>query len=141
MGRRKQGKYPYTHIPLAVTVPTYAHTSSFSLGIDLSQIPNSGNGVFVHSFIPACSYIDEYVGEHKMYNPMTGYYLRVSDTDGIDAHAYPRCYMAMINDPYRSTFRANCEFRIEDDRACVWSTCDIYPNEELFIDYGSDYFT
>jgi hypothetical protein len=25
MGRRKQGKYPYTHIPLAVEVPTLPH--------------------------------------------------------------------------------------------------------------------
>lgn len=71
---------------------------------------------------------------------MTGYYLRLSDSDGIDAYAYPRCYMAMINDPYRSVFCANCEFRIEDGRAYVWSNRAIYPSEELFIDYGSDYF-
>jgi hypothetical protein len=133
MGKKKQ---PYVYNE---PVPSYIHTSSFSLEICTSKIPNAGLGVVTHDFIPKHTCIDHYVGQYTSF-PLSKYYISIREKYGIDAGSYPRCYMAMINDVVHSTYTVNCEFCITDDTVSVWSLRDIHEKEELFISYGNAYW-
>jgi SET domain-containing protein len=141
----------------------YYHKSNFNLYLKESQLKNSGFGVFTNNFIPANTYIDEYFGDHMS---ITGgsYVLKISTNNYIDAFNFPRCYMAMLNDasyvPKKIIKKKNkrinitpdgnyidnillvnnCKFVYENNRGYVYSINDIYPNEELFISYGTDYW-
>jgi hypothetical protein len=121
----------------------YFHRSPFELYIGKSTIMQAGDGVFSKDMILANSIIDEYYGE--LYNisfSPSKYYLDIDGTCGIDAFNYPRCYMAMINDAYQSTFQNNCEFiiDIQAKRAFIKAMHDIPPDTELFISYGTEYW-
>jgi hypothetical protein len=54
--------------------------------------------------------------------------------------------MAMINDTYKTNYNYNCEFIINESNSDynkkveIWSISDININEELFIDYGDNYW-
>ena len=141
----------------------YYHKSNFNLYLKESQLKNSGFGVFTNNFIPANTYIDEYFGDHMS---ITGgsYVLKINTNCYIDAFNSPRCYMAMLNDAsyvpkkiikkknkrinitpdgnYIDTklLVNNSKFVYENNRGFVYSINDIYPNEELFISYGTDYW-
>lgn len=146
MGKRK---IKYTYIP---PVPSYFHHSAFSLVIKNSLIPNAGSGVYTSEAIPNGACIDYYVGMKCKY-PLSSYFIECGkhkDTGepyGIDAGAYPRCYMAMLNDVYQSEYKVNCEFRIsicdKEEKDCivsVYAIRDICAGEELFVSYGDEYW-
>ena len=120
----------------------YYHNSSFDLYITISNIHNGGLGIFTRSFIPKDSLIDEYCGELKIGIYGGEYYFSITNLIGINALNYPRCYMAMINDSKGSVFYNNTYFKINSTDLVieVWSIKDINKNEELFIDYGSEYW-
>lgn len=117
----------------------YFNNGSYSLSILPSSIPGAGLGVFADEFIPKGSIIGEYVG-----SPI--------DTDGdytyvknngkvIDASAYPRCFVAMLNDSIGSTYFYNCEFTEDaQHRIFALATENIPEGNELFVSYGSDYW-
>jgi SET domain-containing protein len=132
-----------------------------------SQIPNAGLGVFTKDFIPAGSYIDEYIGDIYSFNPGGSYVLEFEPNHYIDARNYPRCYMSMINDcefiakkiikkkkkkidvtpdtyydKNNIKLITNCEFKknIDEKKSLIYSIIDIMPGSELFISYGSDYW-
>ena len=129
-------KYNYNYEP---EKESYYNHSCFSLEIKKSQIKDAGKGVFTLDFIPNETMIDVYTGNRYPY-PMSFYFISICDSYGIDAGSFPRCYMAMINDSFGSLFKDNCEFRIKDDNVYVYSLRDIYPEEELFVSYGDEYW-
>ncbi len=49
----------------------------------------------------------------------------------------------MLNDSFGSSYSNNCNFVVdlEKETVGVWSNRDIKSGEELFISYGSDFWT
>ena len=135
---KKKSKYLYT--PIIKNTPFYYHNSKFNLEIKESGIKNAGFGVFTNDFIPKNTFIDFYTGNYGI-NTLSGYYFQINETIGIDAGEYPRCYMAMLNDAYKSKFKNNCDFVVKEYMVEVWSLSDIQPGHELLISYGDDYFS
>ena len=133
----KKGKYKklYTYVE---PVPSYYHTSPYTLDIRKSTIANAGLGVFVGKNIPAGAYIDVYTGD-LLSIATSLYYFQINEEVGIDAGSYPRCYMAMLNDGFEKN---NCEFRVDDEtrQVSVWSLRDVVAGEELFVSYGEDFW-
>ncbi len=134
----------------------YYHKSKYDLYIDNSSIPNSGLGVFTKEFIPKNSYIDNYYGQELEYNNGSDYLFEITSDYYIDAKEYPRCYMAMLNDAsYKPKSKRglkkfidhkyinNCTFLVNEEKKeiYIFSLIDIYPNTELFISYGSNYWS
>jgi hypothetical protein len=118
----------------------YYHNSKYNLKIHNSNIKLAGKGVFTEEPIPINSFIDFYTGD-SYYNVKCGmYFVEISDIYGINAIAFPRCYMAMINDAYNSQYTNNCEIRIENDNIEIWSLRNIEKGEELFFSYGNEYW-
>jgi hypothetical protein len=111
------------------------------LKIKQSTIQNTGLGVFYLHDIPKNTYIDGYYGD-TFSNPTSAYFISVTDEIGIDAGSYPRCYMAMLKDSYKSQFQNNCEFIInaKNQTVSVWTIKEIKSGEELFTSYGDDYW-
>ena len=116
----------------------YFHNSSFNLSIYHSNIQLAGKGVFTDDFIPANTLIDLYLGDLCFYAKCGSYFVEIDENCGINAAAFPRCYMAMINDAHNSQFSNNCEIRIHSPTQTieVWSKQNIAPGEELFMSYG-----
>ena len=118
----------------------YFHNSLFNLSIHNSNIPFAGRGVFTQDFILANTFIDLYLGDICFYAKCGSYYVEIDETCGINAIAFPRCYMAMINDAQKSQFSNNCEIRINLRNVEVWSIRPILQGEELFMSYGDTFF-
>lgn len=57
----------------------------------------------------------------------------------IDAYDYPRGILAMINDCRFSDNIYNCQFKVEPEKAEVWSISNITSGSELYLDYGDEY--
>jgi len=131
---KKEKTYSYVE-----PIPSYYHTSPYTLDIRASTIANAGLGVFVCKDIPAGAYIDAYTGD-LLSIATSLYYFQINEGVGIDAGSYPRCYMAMLNDGFEKN---NCEFRVDDEtrQVSVWSIRDVVAGEELFVSYGNDYWT
>ena len=129
------GKKTYSYVE---PVPSFYHTSPYTLDIRASTITNAGLGVFVCKDIPAGAYIDVYTGD-LLSIPTSRYYFKINEGVGIDAGSYPRCYMAMLNDGFEKN---NCMFRVDDEtrQVSVWSIRDIKAGEELFVSYGDDFW-
>ncbi len=131
------------------------HKSKFNLDISISRIERSGFGVFTNELIPKGSLIDMYYGKYVKGLYGGDYYFRIDDMIGIDALDPPRCYMAFLNDSnYRPvskrglkkfkehSFTNNCRFEVDkvNKTVSIYSIVDIYPGNELFISYGSEYW-
>jgi hypothetical protein len=123
-------------------IPSYYNNSIFNLEINKSTIESAGLGVFALELIPAKKCIGKYEGVKKTHNKTGDYYFEINNKVGIDAINYPRCYMAMINDSYKTENKINCEFRINEIKEMVeiWSIENIDVGSELFISYGNDYW-
>ncbi len=141
MPKRKfrQSKYNYSYIE---PIPSYYHNSKFDIHIRNSNIKEAGLGVFTNEAIEANTMIDGYTGEYRS-RCFSRYYFLIREGLGIDALDYPRCYMGMLNDSFGSKYSNNCKFVVDlqKDTVSVWSIKDISPGEELFISYGSDYWS
>lgn len=139
-------KYNYAHANLDneqdIETPSYYNNSNFQLQIQKSTIEGAGLGVFTLEVIPANVYIGKYEGVKRRHNKTGDYYFEINYKVGIDAVTYPRCYMAMINDAYKTENKLNCEFVIDviNEIVEIWSICNIEIGSELFISYGSDYW-
>jgi hypothetical protein len=120
----------------------YYHNSRYNLYIKKSLIEDAGYGLFTNDFIPNNTFIDYYEGEIKYFCKTGKYFIEINNDVGIDAFNFPRCYMAMINDSKGSVFNNNTYFKINSTNLVieVWSIKDIDKDEELFIDYGSEYW-
>jgi hypothetical protein len=121
----------------------YYHTSTYKLQIGSSTISNAGKGVFADECIKHNTLIDYYYGHEISYIGTGAYFVAFEDGSrilGIDASSFPRCYMAMMNDAYKTQFLNNCRLDIIDEKIEIWSIMDIYPGQELFMSYGSNYW-
>jgi len=132
----------------------YWNNTKLILNVENSNIPNSGNGIFTYQNIPKETLIGYYDGELKKDNGscVGDYSFSITNKFYIDARNFPRSYIAMINDCYGSKFKNNCEFRMElydknnkklkikDRKISLWSIRNIKCGEELYADYGEDYW-
>jgi hypothetical protein len=137
--RGHKQKYSYKYVE---PEPSYYNNSKYKLEISQSYIIEAGLGVFTNEFIPANSFIDNYTGDYSS-RCFSNYYFRIREGVGIDALDYPRCYMGMLNDSHGTTYSNNCKFVVdlEKDTVSVWSIKDIQEGEELYISYGSEYWS
>lgn len=139
-------KYKKRNHKVINTEPSYYNNSQYKLKIDVSTIKNAGDGVFALEPIEKNKLIGYYEGDVMFHIHCGSYYISINDDCGINAISYPRCYMAMINDTYKTDYKYNCEFIINESssdynkKVEIWSISDININEELFISYGSHYW-
>ena len=139
-------KYKKTNCKVINTEPSYYNNSEYKLKIDTSTITNAGDGVFALEPIAKNKFIGYYEGDVMFHIKCGSYYISINDECGINAICYPRCYMAMINDTYKTDYKYNCEFIINESnddynkKVEIWSNSDINTNEELFISYGNHYW-
>jgi hypothetical protein len=121
----------------------YYHTSKYPLQIGPSTILHAGKGVFTDESIERDTFIDYYYGNEISYIGTGPYFVGFEDGSrilGIDASSFPRCYMAMVNDAFRTPFQNNCRLDIVNEQIEIWSMIDIYPAQELLMSYGSKYW-
>jgi hypothetical protein len=139
MPKRKvrKPKYDYKYVE---PIPIYYHNSRYNLEIKPSLIAEAGLGVYTNDFIECNTFIDSYAGDYRS-RCFSRYYFRIREDFGIDALDYPRCYMGMLNDSNNSGYINNCKFVVEGDNVSVLSIKDIIIGEELFISYGSEYWS
>lgn len=113
-----------------------------NLYIAPSNLPNSGYGVFTRGFIPKGTIIER---AHCIPIPVEerGYLTTLLKYD-----------FTCFNDPNKTLIAMGFGgiYNHKDDYNVKWSSCDktntvtcttirdIQPNEELYIDYGSEYF-
>jgi len=133
-------KYKYTY---EEPLEEYYHTSKYTLRIYISTILYGGKGVFTDEFIDSNTFIDYYYGDEISYIGTGEYFVGFEDGSrilGIDALSFPRCYMAMVNDAHQTHFNNNCRLDIVNEQIEIWSIVDIYPNQELLMSYGANYW-
>jgi len=132
----------------------YWNNTNLILDVSTSNIPNSGNGIFAYQNIPKETLIGYYDGCLTKDNGscVGDYSFSINKNYYIDARNFPRSYIAMINDSHGTKFNNNCEFRMEiydecgkklkvkDRKISLWSIKDIKCGEELYADYGEDYW-
>lgn len=132
----------------------YWNNTKLILNVEASKIPNAGNGIFTYKNIPKETLIGYYEGELKKDNGtcVGDYSFSLNKQWFIDARNYPRSYIAMINDVHGTKYKYNCEFRMEnedengkkrkpqDRKITLWSIKNIKAGEELYADYGKDYW-
>ncbi len=134
--------------------PVVSYDYSCSLiGVSIrpSRIIGAGDGLYVLEDVFGGTCIGEYTGERRPLTNMciSSYSFDIQDGSYIDAMDYPRSVIAMVNDsrdlkcggllyPY------NCEFRVQEvcgvKRCYLYSLIDILAGEELYVDYGPDYW-
>lgn len=126
----------------------YYNNTNFILDIKPSNIPDAGKGLYSIENIPKETLIGYYKGD-VLYgtNKISDYSFEISKKYYIDAHDFPRCYIAMVNDATNSQFENNCEFRIIENKKkinnkiCLYTIKDIKKGDELFASYGEEYWT
>ena len=140
MGRKKNKKkikYVYNEPKIQ-----YIYNTIYELEIKNSLIKNSGKGVFTKEKLQKNTHLGNYIGKKypKDTNIFSNYSIETYFGGMIDAQNYPRTIFAMINDSKFSDFENNCEFIIKKDYVEIWTTKFIDEGEELYIDYGNDYW-
>lgn len=135
--------------------PLYWNNTKLILNVEPSNIPNAGNGIFTYQPIKKESLIGYYDGVLKKDDGscVGDYSFSLNKSWYVDARTFPRAYIAMINDAHGSKFKNNCEFRLEiedpvtgkrrkphERKVTLWALKNIKPGEELFADYGADYW-
>lgn len=134
--------------------PTVSYDYDCSLvGVSIrpSRIVGAGDGLYVTESVLSGSCIGEYTGERRPSTNMciSSYSFDLQDGNYIDALAYPRSVIAMVNDS-RDLKRGglvypyNCEFRVQEvcgaRRCYLYALVDIPAGGELYVDYGPDYW-
>ena len=135
--------------------PIFWNNTKFILNVETSKIPNSGNGIFTYQDITKETLIGYYDGilREDDGSCVGDYSFSLNKKWYVDARSYPRSYIAMINDAHGSKFKNNCEFRIEledpitdkkrkpfERKITLWSIKNIKAGQELYADYGKDYW-
>jgi SET domain-containing protein len=123
------------------------NNTTWSLEVRESGIHEAGRGLFTLEDIPKDVFIGYYEGTiTRDPKKLSLYSFEISPKYVIDALAYPRCYLAMVNDARNSKFKYNCEFRMESHKSvkkrkiALYSTKKILKGSELFANYGDDYW-
>ncbi len=133
----------------------YFNYGEYELYIAPSKIPNAGFGVFTREEILKESIIGYYTGDIKHTGQVPNhfhYIFELNEHYYIDGYTNPRNMMAVINDAHHTPFENNCEFvlnynpktlapnALHEQLVGIRAIEDIFPDEELLIDYGPDYW-
>lgn len=141
--------------PLPVEIVEYYNNGEYDLYVAPSILKDAGMGLFTREEIEKDTIIGYYSGEIKSVDSMPyhhAYRFELNERYYIDGYLNPRCMMAMINDSRFSLNDHNCDFHLNynpetispnafhDQLVSIITLRYISPNEELFIDYGPDYW-
>jgi hypothetical protein len=125
---------------------TYYNNTDYKLSLKQSKIKDAGLGVFAEEFIPKGKLIGNYDGKmiqrkKKHFDP--DYSMEINEKYVVDGSYYPRPLTSMINDTYKTKKKYNCEFIVRESkkRVEVHSIRPIAEGDELYIDYGNEYWT
>ena len=109
-----------------------------NMEIKQSNIPDSGRGVFTKAFIPKGTFIGYYRGKIVDFNKVkdSDYVLTITDGTSICAKNSNH-FAGILNCPTATPYSANVKFT-EDGK--LETIANVDPGEELFVDYGKDYW-
>ncbi len=120
------------------------------LSVKKSQLPNAGKGLYTRIFIPKGSYIVEYKGTISKWKEVedtewdNGYIYYVTRNYVINARPHPEYLARYANDAAGlervKGLRNNCVYKKRANRIYIYSEKNIQPGEEIFVDYGADYW-
>ena len=121
---------------------TYKETEIFidsRLYVDKSNLHNSGYGVFTRSFIPKGTVIEVAhtiqipISEREYLSTLLHYdFSCPSDEITLIGMGFSGIYNS------RKVF--NVDWRSTDKTITMTTNCDVYPGEELYVNYGANYF-
>lgn len=120
------------------------------LVVKRSSLPGAGKGLFTKNLIPAGTRIVEYKGrittwkEVKTSEVENNYIFYVNRNHVINAEPYKKALGRYANDARGlrkiKGVRNNSIYAIDKDKVFIEATRDIFPGEEIFVDYGKDYW-
>jgi uncharacterized protein len=123
-----------------------------NLEVKTSQIPNSGKGLYTKVDVKKGERIVEYLGEiitekeleARAEKDEYGYAFFINKKNCIDAFHTPETLARYANDAKGLTrvkgLRNNCAYNIWKNRGWIIAEKNIKAGEEIFVDYGSDYW-
>ena len=124
--------------------------SEKSLVVKKSTLPGAGKGLFTREFIPKNTIIAEYKGkistwkEVKNDKSTNGYLYYVNRNMVIDARTYIKSKARYANDARGlekiKGISNNAVYIEKDSKVFIQSKKDIQPGEEIFVDYGREYW-
>ena len=124
----------------------YTNNTNYKLTLKKSKIRGAGLGVFADEDIPDGKLLSNYDGKlvrrsKNDFDP--DYSMEINDRYVIDGSEYPRPLTSMINDTYGTKKVYNCEFLVREKEKVVQilTIKPIAKGDELYIDYGGDYWT
>jgi uncharacterized protein len=128
------------------TLHSYVYKENNHVFVANSWIEGGGKGLFAAQKIPEGYVIAPYVGCSKrtveaMRTKDKSYLMRLGSQIYIDARQSSLCIARHIND-CRNPAGYNVRFLKSPEEKCAWviSTRDIFPGEEVFVDYGKWYW-
>lgn len=117
------------------------------LEVKTSSIPGAGKGLFTQVDIDEGSEIAEFTGKvitdseaQELSGERSHYLIARSDGNLLDVYESDSPAIR-ANDAHDTQFNNNSEI-IEDDNGRIWlvATRDIYAGEEIFCEYGQEYW-
>jgi uncharacterized protein len=123
------------------------------LVVKKSQLPGAGKGLYTKEFIKEGTAIVEYKGEiiddkeserRAEEEDIYGYMFFINKKHCIDAYHTPQHVARYANDA-RGIARVkglknNSDYEIVKKKCFITATKDIQPGEEIFVDYGKEYW-
>lgn len=119
------------------------------LYIATSQIPNSGRGLFTAIDIEKDEVISKFIGETLTDEQVSNrtdsvdddYFMNLPNGDILDCKR-TECFAKYANDAEGSDtgFSNNCIITMVDDDVVLVATRDINSGEEIFAEYGDNYW-
>ena len=123
------------------------------LVVKKSQLPGAGKGLYTKEFIEEGTAIVEYKGEiiddkeserRAEEEDIYGYMFFINKKRCIDAYHTPQHVARYANDA-RGIARVkglknNSDYEIVKKKCFITATKDIQPGEEIFVDYGKEYW-
>ncbi|MCC7400234.1 MAG: SET domain-containing protein [Chitinophagaceae bacterium] len=120
------------------------------LVVKRSSLPGAGKGLFTKSLIPAGTRIVEYKGrittwkEVKASESENNYIFYVNRNYVINAEPFKKLPGRYANDSRGLRkirgVRNNSVYVVVNGKVFIEATRDIFPGEEIFVDYGRDYW-
>ena len=121
------------------------------LYITISQLPNSGNGLFTAIEIYKDEIISEFKGEvlsikevgHRVKNGVDNYFMNLINGSILDCKN-TECFAKYANDAngyFKSTFKNNAQITLDENQnVCLIAIRKFKSGEEIFCDYGKKYW-
>lgn len=123
-----------------------------ALLVKISQLPNSGKGLFTTTNIKKGTRVIEYLGEiidwkeyeRRVERDEDGYLFFINKKNCIDAWNTPQHKARFANDAAGlgrvKGLKNNCVYETEENRCYILSIRDILAGEEIFVSYTKEYW-